>query len=104
MTEEENLISIDETKKVAGLAALPITDAQVERFSKELSSVLGHMKKIQALDTEGVPETAQVTGLENVYRDDVVVRERMFTQTEALQNAKRTHKGYFVVPAIITKS
>jgi aspartyl-tRNA(Asn)/glutamyl-tRNA(Gln) amidotransferase subunit C len=97
------LLTIEETRKVARLAGLPITDAQAAQFRTELSAVLGYMAQIQELDTDGVPETTQVTGLENIYRDDVAAPERSFTQAEALQNAKRVHKGYFVVDALITK-
>lgn len=98
--EHSVTISVGEVKKVAGLASLPITDAQAEKFGPQLTSVLGYVAKVQSLDTEGIEETSQVTGMENVFREDVVDSSRTFTQTEALQNAKKTHNGYFVVPAV----
>ncbi|MBI5620037.1 Asp-tRNA(Asn)/Glu-tRNA(Gln) amidotransferase GatCAB subunit C, partial [Candidatus Gottesmanbacteria bacterium] len=56
--------------------------------------------KIQTLDTSNVPETSQVTGSENVFRDDEVDAGRILTQEEALSNAKRTHNGFFVVKSV----
>lgn len=87
-------------QKVAKLAKLTITAAQEEKFSQQLTSVIGYVSKVQSLDTENVPETSQVTGSKNVFREDVVENGRMLTQEEALSNAKNTHDGYFVVPAI----
>ncbi|MFZ2025092.1 MAG: Asp-tRNA(Asn)/Glu-tRNA(Gln) amidotransferase subunit GatC [Microgenomates group bacterium] len=92
--------SIIDVAHIAALANLQITDAQKEKFSSQLSSVLGYMAKIQSLNTDGVAETAQVTGLSNVFREDIIDQKRTFTQEEALQNAKRTYNGYFVVPAV----
>jgi aspartyl-tRNA(Asn)/glutamyl-tRNA(Gln) amidotransferase subunit C len=92
--------TIIDVAHIVALANLQITDAQKEKFSSQLSSVLGYISKIQSLNTEGVVETAQVTGLTNVFREDIIDEKRTFTQKEALQNAKRTHNGYFVVPAV----
>jgi Asp-tRNA(Asn)/Glu-tRNA(Gln) amidotransferase C subunit len=40
----------------------------------------------------------------NVLREDVVEEKRMFTQEEALSNAKKTHQGFFVVDQLIDQS
>jgi aspartyl-tRNA(Asn)/glutamyl-tRNA(Gln) amidotransferase subunit C len=93
-------ITIDVVNKVAKLANLTITPSQQQQFASQLTSVLDYVSKIQTLNTSDVVETSQVTGLENVYREDVVDTDRMFTQEEALSNAKNTHNGFFVVPAI----
>jgi len=96
---QSNKTTID-VAHIAALANLQITDEQKVKFTSQLSSVLGYMAKIQSLNTEGVTETAQVTGLTNVFREDVIDEKRTFTQEEALKNAKRTYNGYFVVPAV----
>jgi aspartyl-tRNA(Asn)/glutamyl-tRNA(Gln) amidotransferase subunit C len=97
---KSNVISGAVVQKVAKLAKLTITPVQDVTFSKQLSSVIGYVSKIQSLDTNNIPETSQVTGLTNVFREDVIESKRMFTQEEALSNAKNTHNGYFVVPAV----
>lgn len=99
-TPKKNLLSKDEISYVAKLAKLNLPDKLLLKFSDQLSSVIDYMSKIQKLDTENVQETSQVTGLENVMREDEVDRKRIFTQEEALLNAKRKHKGYFMVKAI----
>jgi aspartyl-tRNA(Asn)/glutamyl-tRNA(Gln) amidotransferase subunit C len=97
----EAFISKELVQHVAKLARLELSEKQIDTFQPQLSSVLGYMSKIQSLNTEGVPETAQVTGLENVWREDAVEKARMFSQKQALSNAARTHDGFFVIGAVL---
>ncbi len=99
----EPLISKQTVEHIVLLAKLTLTQSQIEKIQPQLSTVLEFMSKIQALDTEGVPETAQVTGLENVLREDLVQEGRMFTQEQALHNARRVHDGFFVVGAVLNE-
>lgn len=84
---------------VAKLANLPLSAEEKKRFEKQLGETLEHIASLNTIDTKGVEPTSQVTGLENVTRDDITTLS--LSQKEALQNAKDTHKGYIVVPAII---
>lgn len=97
---KKNLLSKNEVSYVAKLAKLNLPDKLLLKFSNQLSSVIDYMSKIQKLNTEKVPETAQVTGLENVFREDKIDEDRMLTQEKALSNARRKHNGYFMVDAI----
>lgn len=100
MKRASKSLSIDEVKHIARLAKLKLSDSQIAQLTPQLTSVLDYVSKIQSLDTKGVIETSQVTGLENVFREDVVDKNQMLSQEEALSNSKRSHKGYFVVDAI----
>lgn len=93
-------LSLDEVKHIAKLAKLTLSDDQIAQFTSQLASVLDYVSRIQSLSTKGVTETSQVTGLENVTREDVIDKNQMITQEEALSNAKKSYKGYFVVDAI----
>lgn len=93
-------ISSSDVQKVASLANLKLTEKQIQMFAQQLSSVIGYVSKIQKLDTSNVPETSQVTGSENVFREDEIDAGRMLTQEEALSNAKRAYNGFFVVKAL----
>jgi aspartyl-tRNA(Asn)/glutamyl-tRNA(Gln) amidotransferase subunit C len=64
------MIERDQVLHVARLARLRLTDEEVERMSRELSSVLDHIEKIAELDLEGVEPTSHVIALENVLRAD----------------------------------
>ncbi len=62
----------DQVKHVAKLARLLLTDDEVTTFSGQLSDVFEYMELLNEVDTEGIEPTSQVTGLDNVYRDDEV--------------------------------
>ena len=61
---------------------------------------VGYVSQLQSVNTEDVVETSQVTGLENVLREDEIDESRILTQEEALSGAKSTHNGFFVVDRI----
>jgi aspartyl-tRNA(Asn)/glutamyl-tRNA(Gln) amidotransferase subunit C len=82
----------------ARLARLGITEDEVELFGNQISAILEAMDVLRELDTEGVEPTAQVTGLENVMRDDAV--RPSLPREQVLANAPRREDGYFRVQAV----
>lgn len=92
-------LDITQVKKVGILSNLPLTPNQEEKLAEELSETLEYVEQLESVDTKGVEPTSQVTGLENITREDEVGES--LTQKQALQNAKQTHNGYIMVPAIL---
>ncbi len=84
-------LSKEDVLKVAKLARIELTEAEVEKFQGQLSGVLSYIEQLQSVDTNDVPITAQVTGLENVARPDVIEacsdEEREATLNEAPERA-----------------
>jgi len=95
------LITNDDTAHLAKLASLPVSPDRMAKLNGQIEATFEYIQIIQQTDTSGLAETNQVTGLSNVTRSDVVDDSRTLTQAQALQNAKYTHNGYFVVPAIL---
>jgi len=65
-------LSHDDVRHIAKLARLNLSDEEVKKYSKELSSILEYVDALQKVETKGVEPTAQVTGLTNAFREDVV--------------------------------
>ncbi|MBI1961356.1 MAG: Asp-tRNA(Asn)/Glu-tRNA(Gln) amidotransferase subunit GatC [Parcubacteria group bacterium] len=65
-------ISNSEVQKIAQLARLELTDAEVDQYAKELSAILGYIGQLSEVDTKNTAITSQVTGLSNVMREDTV--------------------------------
>lgn len=86
---------------IAKLAQIPVTEEETESFAQSFVETLGVVDQLRQLDVSKTPTTHQVIGLENVWREDVVDQQKMFTQDQALANASKTHNGYFVVPRIL---
>jgi len=92
-----------DVEKIARLANLEVSDKEKKLFSKQFTDSLDIIDQLQEVDTQGVRTTHQVTGLKNITREDKIDETRMLSQKEALSQAKKTHKGFFVVPAVIHK-
>ena len=91
------MLSRDQVLHVARLARLELTDAEVERFSGELSKVLDYVETIDELDLEGVEPTSHVIEVENALRAD---EPRPSLPVEAaLENAPDPALGGFRVPS-----
>ncbi|MDX6554217.1 MAG: aspartyl-tRNA(Asn)/glutamyl-tRNA(Gln) amidotransferase subunit [Miltoncostaeaceae bacterium] len=91
---------IDEAtvRHVARLARLRLEPDELERMRAELSSILEHVDRIQALDLDGVPPTTHVEEMENVLRDDEP--RPSLTLEEALREAPEAADGGFAVGRI----
>lgn len=85
--------------EIASLAKLALSEAEVKRLTADLADIVAYVEKLNELDLEGVPETAHVLDLSNVFRDDKA--EISLTREEALANAPAQKKGYFSVPKVI---
>lgn len=93
------MLSREEVQKVALLARIELRDDEIEKFQKDLSSVLDYVAELQQVDTDGLEIVSSVTGLENVQRmDEPVMAEN---HNEVLANAPATKDGYYKVKAIL---
>lgn len=84
---------------VARLARLDLTDDERERMRAELSQILEHAEKIQALDLDGVPPTSHSVSIRNALRADEVTPS--LSPDEVLANAPEVEDGRIKVPRII---
>lgn len=100
MTKPASLTTKD-IDKIARLASLPLNESQVSELTEQVGVTVSYVSELQTLATDNVTETSQVTGMENVLREDVIDEKRIFSQEDALANAKRTHNGFFVVDQVL---
>jgi len=68
-------ISKKDIEYSAQLARLELSEKEKGKFFKQLSSILDYFKKLQELNLEGVEPIYQVTGQENVVREDEVLNK-----------------------------
>lgn len=101
MKAKKKLTSHD-IRKIAKLANLTISTEEEQIFIPQLSATLDYIRKLEEVDTKHIAPTAQVTGLENVFREDDVQLSQ--SQEEALANAPQTHNGYILVKAIFEET
>lgn len=62
----------DNVRHIAKLARLTLTEDEVTRFTKDLGGIFTLIEQLGEIDTSSVEATAQVTGLSNVSREDII--------------------------------
>ena len=92
-------ITPEEIRRLALLARLQLTEAEVAEFTPQIDQILSHFLQLQTLDTEGVPPTSHAIAMTNVWREDV--SRPSLPTAEVVANAPDANDGLFLVPRIV---
>ncbi len=92
-------LSREEVLHIALLARLGLTEAEVDRFSEQLSNILENFEVLQQVDTSGVPPTTQSIARQNIVRVDEVAPS--LPPDEVLANAPQKEGDFFRVRAVL---
>lgn len=92
-------LSPEEVKKIAHLARLAISDAEVEKFAGQLSSILNFIERLNQLDTQDVEPTSYTSVSGTPLREDVEQENR--ARDIILANAPDAEGPLFKVPKVI---
>jgi aspartyl-tRNA(Asn)/glutamyl-tRNA(Gln) amidotransferase subunit C len=98
----EQKIDHAQVRKVAKLARLDLTQAEITEFSSQLSAILDYVEKMNDLNTDGVEPLAHCLPISNCFREDIV-KESLGTE-KTLANAPQCDGGFFKVPKILDES
>jgi aspartyl-tRNA(Asn)/glutamyl-tRNA(Gln) amidotransferase subunit C len=98
-------ISRADVERVAELAYLDLSEAELEMYRTQIDEILEYIGKLNELDTTGVQPMAQVLAddqtADATLRDDVVVRCNV--AAEILKQAPDPEAPYFRVPKVIER-
>ena len=92
-------ITPDLVRHLAGLARIDLTEAELLRFTEQLSVIVDSVAKISNIIDENTPATSHPIPLSNVFREDEVIPS--LTQEQALSGAPDSDQGRFRVAAIL---
>ena len=81
------MLTKKDIQHIADLARLELSEEELELYGGQLSAVLEYINQLQEVDTTDVEPTAQVTGLENVWREDKIEPWREDEVQAALREA-----------------
>ncbi len=86
-------------RKIASLARIAVSDAEVEAMVPELNNILGWIEQLGEVDVSGVePMTAVIPNALRL-REDVVTDGGI--RDQVLANAPAAEHGFFGVPKVI---
>lgn len=98
---KSKLVSPKLVEHIGLLAKLPLSKTELLKFSEQLSNVLNFMGQLSKLKLD-LKKTSPHLNLFNITREDKIDRDRVLTQKQALSQARKTYKGYFLVKAIFS--
>jgi aspartyl-tRNA(Asn)/glutamyl-tRNA(Gln) amidotransferase subunit C len=91
--------STEEVARLAALARIDLTPAELARFAGELEVIVHAVARVSEVAGEDVPATSHPIPLSNVFREDVV--EPSLPVEAALAGAPAAEGGRFLVPQIL---
>ncbi len=92
-------ITTDEVKYVANLAKLYVDEAEAEKLTGEMESIINFADMLAEIDTESIAPTNHAMKVQNVFREDIV--EKSYSQEDILKNAPSQEGGCYLVPKVV---
>lgn len=93
-------ISFDDVQHLAQLSALQLGDDEATSLQADIGNILTYIQQLGELDTTGVEPTYQVTDLENVWREDVVLDDGILRE-ELISLAPASADHQVKVPKVL---
>ncbi len=93
------ILTRNEVEKVALLARLRLTDAELDTMTAQLGHVLGYIRHLESLDTTDVEPLAHSIDLHNVMAGDQT--SAGLPCQDALAAAPKRDDECFLVPAVL---
>jgi aspartyl-tRNA(Asn)/glutamyl-tRNA(Gln) amidotransferase subunit C len=88
-----------EVLKVAVLARLKLTDAEVDDYTAKLGNILAYVDSLSEVNTDEIEPMVHAVELSNVFRVDEVATS--LPREAALSNAPKSNGQFFLVPQIL---
>ena len=92
-------LSRDEVAKLAGLARIEMTEAELDELSSQFGMILDAVARVQEVNLDGVKATSHPQPLENIARPDAV--QPSLSPADALSGAPAQEDQRFRVPQIL---
>ncbi|MCH6256571.1 Asp-tRNA(Asn)/Glu-tRNA(Gln) amidotransferase subunit GatC [Puniceicoccaceae bacterium K14] len=84
---------------ISNLARVALSEEEKAAYSKDLSSILGYVEKLNELDTDGIEPMAHPYPVYNVWREDKV--ESKMSPEKAMENAPASRQNMVIVPKVV---
>ena len=98
------MISKEEVKHIAKLARLGLSEKELEKYRKELSSILDYIEKLKEVDVSGTEPTSHPLKVENITRKDGGKTEARSANSKILlEMAPDKKEGYVKVKQILNQ-
>ncbi len=95
------MISKKEVEHIAKLARIGLDAKELEKYRKDLSSILDYVDQLQEVDVANVEPTTNSVRIASVMRQDVALPEDKARVGKLVHEAPDREGGYIKVPLIL---
>ncbi|MDO4283502.1 MAG: Asp-tRNA(Asn)/Glu-tRNA(Gln) amidotransferase subunit GatC [Clostridia bacterium] len=92
-------VSKEDVKHIAKLSKLYLSEDELEKYTKDLSSIVDFANELSSIHVDGVKPTAHILDIKNVFRKDE--RQKSYDREEILKNAPLKEAGCINVPKVV---
>lgn len=92
-------VPVSEVEKIAMLSRLSFKEDEIKQYQMHLEAILQTAQRLSQLDTQNVPPTAHIQGIENVLRDDCP--KPSMDNALLTRGAPESDNGCFIVPKVV---
>ncbi|MBI3324194.1 MAG: Asp-tRNA(Asn)/Glu-tRNA(Gln) amidotransferase subunit GatC [Candidatus Omnitrophica bacterium] len=92
-------VSLQDVRQIARLGRIELSDDQLAMFTGQLDEILGYVRQLQGVPTEGIEPTSHVLPLSNITRPDQI--QPSIAPEAVLSIAPERHGPYIRVPKIV---
>lgn len=89
----------DDVRKIAHLARLQISEAEIESLTQDMDNILAMVAKMKQADVERILPMSHPSDATQPLRPDVVTETNQ--RDLLLKNAPQSYMGLFIVPQVI---
>jgi aspartyl/glutamyl-tRNA(Asn/Gln) amidotransferase C subunit len=100
--ERMALFDAHEIEHLAELSRMALVKTEEGRLAKDLNAIIGHFKELSALPSAPAAPLGTITGIKNVFREDVRPAEPARDMRERIRAAfPEESEGYIKVPKVL---
>ena len=92
-------LSPDDVRRIARLARIEVSPAEVESTRTQLNDILGFVEQLQSVDTTGIAPMSHAVDVVQRLREDRVTETDRRADFQAI--APETEAGLYLVPKVI---
>ena len=85
---------------LAELSNISLEEGEINNLGKDLESIIKYISQLDGLNTDGVEPTYQVFEMENIWREDKVLKQEA-TREELLEMTKEEKDNQIKVPKVL---
>lgn len=94
------MLTKEEIQHIALLARIGLSDAEVEKYQKDLSGALAWFEKLSVVDTDQVSVMGNITGRSDVARSDVAEQAALPVREGIVADFPEQKDGFLKVKSV----